>query len=91
MVKLWCFLFHLQVQCNVSELDFTRDTLGRLGTLKEWLTSLGLPMYEDSLTEVEYDNMEEMPYMGERHFQYAGISDPRHMRRLLASVEQMVG
>lgn len=48
-------------------------------------------MYEDSLTEVEYDNMEEMPYMGERHFQYAGISDPRHMRRLLASVEQMVG
>ena len=83
------FLFLLQVQCNVSELDFTRDTLGNLSSLDDWLTSLGLPMYVKSLTEVEYDNMEEMPDMEERHFQYAGISDPRHMRRLLASVEEM--
>ena len=82
-------LFLLQVQCNVSELDFTRDMLGNLGTLDEWLTSLGLPMYVKSLTEVECDSMAEMPYMEERHFQYAGISDPRHMRRLLASVEEM--
>lgn len=73
----------------MSELDFTRDTLGNLSSLDDWLTSLGLPMYVKSLTEVEYDNMEEMPDMEERHFQYAGISDPRHMRRLLASVEEM--
>ena len=73
----------------MSELDFTRDTLGNLSSLDDWLTSLGLPMYVKSLTEVEYDNMEEMPDMEERHFQYAGISDPRRMRRLLASVEEM--
>ena len=83
------FLFLLQVQCNVSEVHFTRDTLGNLASLDDWLTSLGLPMYVKSLTEVEYDNMAEMPDMEERHFQYAGISDPRRMRRLLASVEEM--
>ena len=74
----------------MSELDFTRDTLGNLASLDDWLTSLGLPMYVKSLTEVEYDNMAEMADMEERHFQYAGISDPRHMRRLLASVEEML-
>lgn len=75
----------------MSELDFTRDKLGKLGSLEEWLTSLGLPMYVESLIEVDYDNMADMPYMEERHFQYAGISDPRHMRRLLESVEEMSG
>lgn len=61
-----------------------------MGSLDEWLTSLGLPMYIKSLTEVEYDDMVEvMPFMEERHFQFAGISDPRHMSRLLASVEEM--
>lgn len=83
------FSIFLQVPCKVSQLNFTRDTLGNLGTLEEWLTSLGLPMYVKSLTEVEYDNMADMPYMEERHFQYAGISDPRHMRRFLESVEEM--
>ena len=77
------------VQCNVSELYFTRDTLGNLASLDEWLTSLGLPIYVKSLIEVEYDNMADMPDMEERHFQYAGISDPRRMRRLPASVEEM--
>ena len=46
-------------------------------------------MYIKSLAEVEYDDMESMPYMEERHFQFAGISDERHMRRLLASVAKM--
>lgn len=77
------------VSCNVSELDFTIDPLGNLGSLSDWLTSLGLPMYLKSLTEVEYDDMDAMPYMEEKHFQFAGISDPRHMKRLLASVECM--
>jgi len=46
-------------------------------------------MYIKNLAEVEYDDMESMPYMEERHFIFAGISDPRHMKRLLASVERM--
>ena len=46
-------------------------------------------MYIRSLAEVEYDDMESMPFMEERHFQFAGISDPRHMKRLLTSVESM--
>ena len=46
-------------------------------------------MYVTSLTEVEYDDMAVMPLMEERHFQFAGISDPRHMNRLLASVARM--
>ena len=79
----------LQIQCNVTELDFTRDPLGYLGSLDEWLISLGLPMYIDGLKEVEYDDMELMPYMEERHFQFAGIGDPRHMKRLIESVERM--
>ena len=84
------FIYYFpQVPCNLSELDFTRNTLGSLGSLEEWLTSLGLPMYVTSLTEVEYDDMAVMPLMEERHFQFAGISDPRHMGRLLASVARM--
>ena len=79
----------MQVSCNLSELDFTSDPLGNLESLSKWLTSLGLPMYIKSLAEVECDDMEAMPYMEERHFQFAGISDPRHMKRLLVSVERM--
>lgn len=70
-------------------MDFTSDPLGNLENASDWLTSLGLPMYIKSLTEVGYDDMESMPDRGERHFLYAGISDPRHMRRILASVEGM--
>lgn len=77
------------VPCNISQLDFTRDSVGNLKSMSDWLTSLGLPMYIKSLAEVEYDDMESMPYMEERHFQFAGISDERHMRRLLASVAKM--
>lgn len=83
------FLRFPQVPCNVSELKFARDPLGSLGSMEEWLISLGLPMYITSLAEVEYDDMAAMPGMEERHFQFAGISDPRHMSRLLASVEEM--
>ena len=79
----------LQTSCNVSELDFTSDPLGNLESLSDWLTSLGLPMYYNGLKEVEYDDMGAMPYMEEKHFLFAGISDPRHMRRLLASVQRM--
>ena len=71
-----------QVPCNVSELKFARDPLGSLGSMEEWLISLGLPMYITSLAEVEYDDMAAMPGMEERHFQFAGISDPRHMRNV---------
>ena len=46
-------------------------------------------MYYNGLKEVEYDDMGAMPYMEEKHFLFAGISDPRHMRRLLASVQKM--
>ncbi|XP_067049790.1 serine/arginine repetitive matrix protein 1-like [Acropora muricata] len=77
------------VPCNVSELDFRLDPVGNLNCLSDWLTSLGLPMYINSLAEVQCDDMASMPYLEERHFQFAGISDLRHMRRLLASVEQM--
>ncbi|PFX34555.1 SAM and SH3 domain-containing protein 1-like [Stylophora pistillata] len=77
------------VPCNVSELEFTRDPLGSLESMEEWLISLGLPMYITSLAEVEYDDMAAMPGMEERHFQFAGISDPRHMSRLLTSVAEM--
>lgn len=86
---VFIFFFSLQVPCNVSELDFKLDPVGNLNCLSDWLTSLGLPMYINSLAEVQCDDMASMPYLEERHFQFAGISDLRHMRRLLASVEQM--
>lgn len=46
-------------------------------------------MYIDNLQEVEYDDMAAMPYLKQKHFEYAGVVDLRHMRRLLASVERM--
>ena len=67
----------------------TADELGNLSSVSEWLISLGLPMYIENLREVEYDDMNSMPNMEEKHFNYAGVVDPRHMRRLLTSVALM--
>ena len=73
----------------MDNLDLTADELGNLSSVSEWLISLGLPMYIENLREVEYDDMNSMPNMEEKHFNYAGVVDPRHMRRLLTSVALM--
>lgn len=73
----------------MDSLDLKGDEKGDLSSVSDWLISLGLPMYIENLREVGYDDMGSMPNMEEKHFQYAGVVDPRHMRRLLASVDLM--
>lgn len=82
-------MMSLQEPCDVDNLDLTGDKQGDLNSVSDWLISLGLPMYIGNLQEVGYDDMGSMPNMEEKHFQYAGVVDPRHMRRLLTSVASM--
>ena len=70
-------------------MELNAEILDEQDSLEAWLTSLGLPMYIESFREVQYDDIEMMPYMEEKHFAYAGVLDPRHMRRLLAAVQNL--
>ncbi|KAK3734061.1 hypothetical protein QZH41_015833, partial [Actinostola sp. cb2023] len=62
------------IPCDVSLYPQEPDHLGQVGTLEEWLISLGLPMYIDNLKEVEYDDMNAMPYLKQKHFEYAAMA-----------------
>ncbi|XP_048577704.1 SAM and SH3 domain-containing protein 1 [Nematostella vectensis] len=77
------------VPCDFSSQLSGADPVGNLSSLEDWLVSLGLPMYIDNMKEVEYDDMMHVPFLQQKHFEYAGVVDPRHMRRLLNSVERM--
>ena len=78
-----------QTPCDLSNLRFTPDVVGKLTSLVDWLTSLGLPMYIDNLIEEGYDDMDIIPYLSQEHLNYASITKPDHINRLIRSLENM--
>ncbi|XP_028412536.1 uncharacterized protein LOC114535420 [Dendronephthya gigantea] len=75
--------------CDLSKLRFAPDVVGKLSSLVDWLTSLGLPMYIDNLLDEGYDDMHTIPYLSQEHLQYAKITKPEHINRLIRSIENM--
>ena len=86
--KLISACFSSQVPHDVSTVAAGPRDEVQVHSLEAWLTSLGLPKYINSFIDVDYADMEMMPYMTEKHFAYV-VFDPRHMRRLLAAVEDL--
>ena len=88
-----CVITHpsslFQTPCDLSSLRFTPDVVGKVSSLVDWLTSLGLPMYIDNLIEEGYDDMDIIPYLSQEHLNYANITKPEHINRLIRSLENM--
>lgn len=75
--------------CDLSNLRFAPDVVGKLTSVVDWLTSLGLPMYIDDLMEKGYDDMDVVPYLSQEHLNHANITKPEHINRLIRSLENM--
>ena len=78
-----------QTPCDISSLRFAPDVVGKLSSLVDWLTSLGLPMYIDNLIEEGFDDMDTIAYLSQEHLNYVGITKPEHVNRLVRSLENM--
>lgn len=58
-------------------------------TVSDWLISLGLPMYTDVFISQGWDTLEIVIAMEEDDLRKCGISNPKHLRRLMTAVEHL--
>ncbi|XP_046849439.1 SAM and SH3 domain-containing protein 1-like [Xenia sp. Carnegie-2017] len=77
------------VPCDISSLRFAPDVVGKLSSVVDWLTSLGLPMYIENFLEEGYDDMSIVPYLSHDHLRHANITNTDHIARLIRSLENM--
>ena len=56
-------------------------------SLADFLTSVGLPMYLQTLIKSDVRNLDKVREMGELDWRKCGITDPRHLRRLTAATD----
>ncbi|KAJ8355691.1 hypothetical protein SKAU_G00184850 [Synaphobranchus kaupii] len=69
--------------------EMCRKSPGQVTTVTDWLVSIGLPMYAGSLLAAGYDSLERISTLTETAAQEAGVSEERHVRRLLAEARQV--
>lgn len=79
----------MQTPCDISSLRFAPDVVGKLSSVVDWLTSLGLPMYIDNFIEEGYDDMNIIRYLSREHLNCADVSKSDHVNRLVRSLENM--
>nr|XP_025036409.1 SAM and SH3 domain-containing protein 1 isoform X2 [Pelodiscus sinensis] len=58
---------------------------GHITSISDWLVSIGLPMYSNSLTEAGFNTLSKVPSLSQTCLQEAGITDERHISKLLAA------
>ncbi|XP_006262463.2 SAM and SH3 domain-containing protein 1 isoform X3 [Alligator mississippiensis] len=58
---------------------------GHITCISEWLVSIGLPMYSSPLTEAGFNTLSKVPSLSQTCLQEAGITEERHISKLLAA------
>ncbi|KAM9154891.1 SAM and SH3 domain-containing protein 1 isoform 1-T1 [Pangshura tecta] len=58
---------------------------GHITSITDWLVSIGLPMYSSSLTEAGFTTLSKVPSLSQTCLQEAGITEERHINKLLAA------
>nr|XP_009932033.1 PREDICTED: LOW QUALITY PROTEIN: SAM and SH3 domain-containing protein 1 [Opisthocomus hoazin] len=58
---------------------------GLITSVSDWLISIGLPMYSTLLTEAGFNTLSEVPSLSQTCLQEAGITEERHISKLLAA------
>lgn len=56
-------------------------------SLQDFLTSIGMPMYMDIMLSQDLRTLDIIQDMEEGEWRQCGITDPRHLRRLVNAVE----
>ncbi|XP_064269737.1 SAM and SH3 domain-containing protein 1 isoform X6 [Passer domesticus] len=58
---------------------------GLITSVSDWLISIGLPMYSSLLTEAGFNTLSKVPSLSQTCLQKAGITEERHISKLLAA------
>ncbi|XP_035179143.1 SAM and SH3 domain-containing protein 1 isoform X6 [Oxyura jamaicensis] len=58
---------------------------GLITSVSDWLISIGLPMYSSPLTEAGFNTLSKVPSLSQTYLQEAGITEERHISKLLAA------
>ncbi|XP_025005140.2 SAM and SH3 domain-containing protein 1 isoform X7 [Gallus gallus] len=58
---------------------------GLITSVSDWLISIGLPMYSSPLTEAGFNTLSKVPSLSQTCLQEAGITEERHISKLLAA------
>ncbi|XP_030124045.4 SAM and SH3 domain-containing protein 1 isoform X6 [Taeniopygia guttata] len=58
---------------------------GLITSVSDWLISIGLPMYSSLLTEAGFNTLSKVPSLSKTFLQKAGITEERHISKLLAA------
>ncbi|KAM9240975.1 SAM and SH3 domain-containing protein 1 isoform 2-T2 [Leptosomus discolor] len=58
---------------------------GLVTSVSDWLISIGLPMYCSLLTEAGFNTLSKVPSLSQTCLQEAGITEERHISKLLAA------
>ncbi|KAM7026703.1 SAM and SH3 domain-containing protein 1-like isoform 1-T1 [Passerculus sandwichensis] len=58
---------------------------GLITSVSDWLISIGLPMYFSLLTEAGFNTLSKVPSLSQTCLQKAGITEERHISKLLAA------
>ncbi|NXP84455.1 SASH1 protein, partial [Passerina amoena] len=58
---------------------------GLITSVSDWLISIGLPMYSSLLTEAGFNTLSKVPSLSQTCLQKAGITEERHITKLLAA------
>lgn len=58
---------------------------GHISSVSDWLISIGLPMYTQSLMDAGFTTLSKVPALSQTHLQGAGIKEERHISKLLGA------
>ncbi|KAM4770989.1 SAM and SH3 domain-containing protein 1-like [Rhinophrynus dorsalis] len=58
---------------------------GHIASVKDWLVSIGLPMYIQPLREAGFTTLSKVPTLSQTHLKEAGITEERHITKLLSA------
>lgn len=58
---------------------------GCVSSVSDWLISIGLPMYTNTLTEAGFSTLGQVPSLSHTCLQQAGITEERHISKLVSA------
>ncbi|XP_035277806.1 SAM and SH3 domain-containing protein 1a isoform X3 [Anguilla anguilla] len=74
---------------GLTEMCRKSASQGQAGTVTDWLTSIGLPMYAGHFLSAGYDSLARVSALTEAAALEAGVREERHVRRLLAEARRV--
>ncbi|XP_030634411.1 ephrin type-A receptor 4 [Chanos chanos] len=61
-----------------------------LGSVEEWLKTVGLERYRDNFTNAGFQNLENVVHIKQEEMTKMGISSSSHQRKILASIRELL-